>query len=186
MTNYYDVLGVSPDATPEEIKEAYRKRAFETHPDRSSEAEAHEAFVQVKAAYETLSDPQARARYDRARANGQSNKQTRGAPRGRRQGGANASQPGDRVRQYYRRRRQRRSVVRDPSYRMMRLADAPPFVMRYAGTAAVVALVVYLVLGAEPIVTMLVAATVVVSSVCILDLLDDVILGGRGKDLLSR
>lgn len=181
--NYYDVLGVSPDATPEEIKEAYRKRAFETHPDRSSEAEAHEEFVQVKAAYETLSDPKARARHDRARRNGGADG---GAPSRQRTTGSNGVQPGDRVRQYYRRRRQRRSAVRDPSYRTMRLSDAPPFVLKYASTAAVIALVVYLVMGAAPIVTVLVAATVVVSSVCILDLLDDVILGGRGKDLLSR
>ncbi len=185
MANYYDVLGVDPDATPEQIKEAYRKRALETHPDRNTEAEAHEEFVRVKAAYETLSDSRARARYDRSRRDPAGGS---GEAVGPRTGRAAAGQPepGDRVRQYYRRRRQRHNAVRDRSHRPMRLSDAPPFVIKYASTAAIVALAVYLVMGAAPIVTVLVAATAVVSSVCILDLLDDVILGGRGKDLLSR
>ncbi|NBB74833.1 MAG: DnaJ domain-containing protein [Bacteroidetes bacterium] len=68
MTDYYEVLDVRPDATQEEIKEAYRKRAFETHPDRRGDADAHEEFVEVRTAYDTLSDPHARARYDRKRA----------------------------------------------------------------------------------------------------------------------
>ncbi|RWC75336.1 MAG: J domain-containing protein [Mesorhizobium sp.] len=59
----YAALGVSPTVTAEEIKNAYRRRAKETHPDTSNKASAA-LFQQVNAAYETLSDPGARAAYD--------------------------------------------------------------------------------------------------------------------------
>ncbi|MEI9407652.1 J domain-containing protein [Mesorhizobium salmacidum] len=59
----YAVIGVSPVATAEEIKNAFRRRAKETHPDTSSNPSAT-LFQQVNAAYKILSDPEARAEYD--------------------------------------------------------------------------------------------------------------------------
>ena len=63
--NPYDVLGVTRDASPEEIKQAYRRLAMELHPDRNpDDAEAAERFKDVNAAYDVLSDPDKRARHE--------------------------------------------------------------------------------------------------------------------------
>jgi molecular chaperone DnaJ len=63
--DYYQVLGVSRDASEEEIKKAYRKLALECHPDRNpSNKEAEERFKECTEAYEILRDAQKRARYD--------------------------------------------------------------------------------------------------------------------------
>lgn len=177
MTDYYEVLDVRPDATQDEIKEAYRKRAFETHPDRRSDAEAHEEFVEVRAAYDTLSDPHARARYDRRRARSGSQADPIQDPSG--------AQPGQWVRQQYRQRRQQRTARRR-TRGLVSVAHASPGVMKYAGSVALGAMGVYALLGAGPIVTVLVWSIAGVFGLCILDLLDDVVLGGRVKDLLSR
>lgn len=67
MMDCYAVLGVRQDASQEEIKEAYRKRALECHPDQADEGEeaaAKEEFQRVRKAFELLSDPQKRAKYD--------------------------------------------------------------------------------------------------------------------------
>lgn len=62
----YQVLGVRPDATQEQIKRAYRRLARENHPDaHPDESEKIERFKAAAAAYEVLSDPAARAVYDR-------------------------------------------------------------------------------------------------------------------------
>ncbi len=64
--DYYDVLGVPRDATPEQIKKAYRALAKKYHPDRNPGDRSAEArFKQVQEAYDVLSDPQKRALYDR-------------------------------------------------------------------------------------------------------------------------
>jgi len=63
--DYYEVLGVSRDATDEEIKKAFRKLAFEYHPDRNREDGAADKFKEVNEAYEVLSDSSKRAVYDR-------------------------------------------------------------------------------------------------------------------------
>ncbi|MDE0584162.1 molecular chaperone DnaJ [Planococcus sp. A6] len=62
--DYYEVLGVSKDASKEEIKKAYRKLSKQYHPDINKEADASEKFQEVKEAYEVLSDEQKRAQYD--------------------------------------------------------------------------------------------------------------------------
>jgi molecular chaperone DnaJ len=63
--DYYEVLGVAKDASPEDIKKAYRKLARQYHPDVNKAADAEEKFKEVKEAYDVLSEPQKRAQYDR-------------------------------------------------------------------------------------------------------------------------
>ncbi len=63
MNDYYEILGVSKDATEEDIKKAYRKKARLLHPDYAG-PESEEAFKELSVAYETLSDPQKRQMYD--------------------------------------------------------------------------------------------------------------------------
>ena len=65
MTDYYKTLGLQKGASAEEIKKAYRKLAFEFHPDRNSgNAEAEKRFKEINEAYDVLSDEKKRREYD--------------------------------------------------------------------------------------------------------------------------
>lgn len=63
--DYYEVLGVSKNASDDEIKKAYKKMAIKYHPDRNpDDKEAEAKFKEAAEAYDVLRDPQKRARYD--------------------------------------------------------------------------------------------------------------------------
>jgi curved DNA-binding protein len=63
--DYYEVLGISRDASAEEVQQAYRKLARRHHPDVNKNPEAEERFKEINEAYQVLKDPKTRARYDR-------------------------------------------------------------------------------------------------------------------------
>src|SRR5215831_10490836 len=64
--DFYEVLGLKRDASPEEIKKAYRQLALKNHPDKNpGNAEAEKRFKEAAEAYEVLSDQSKRQRYDR-------------------------------------------------------------------------------------------------------------------------
>lgn len=62
--DYYEVLGLNKKASDEEIKKAFREKALEYHPDRNKELDAPEKFKRINEAFQVLSDPVKRARYD--------------------------------------------------------------------------------------------------------------------------
>jgi len=63
--DYYQILGVSRDVDKDELKRAYRRLARQYHPDVNKESGAEEKFKEISRAYEVLSEPETRARYDR-------------------------------------------------------------------------------------------------------------------------
>ena len=63
--DYYQILGVSRDVDKDELKRAYRRLARQYHPDVNKEAGAEEKFKEINRAYEVLSEPETRSRYDR-------------------------------------------------------------------------------------------------------------------------
>ncbi len=63
--DYYEILGVAREVDKEEIKQAYRRLARKYHPDVNKDAGAEERFKEINLAYEVLSEPETRARYDR-------------------------------------------------------------------------------------------------------------------------
>lgn len=65
MADYYELLGVGRQASADELKKAYRRRARDLHPDTNPDPAAAEEFKELSRAYEVLSDPDQRARYDR-------------------------------------------------------------------------------------------------------------------------
>jgi curved DNA-binding protein len=78
--DYYQVLGVQRDASPDEIKRAYRKLARELHPDRNKAADAAAKFSKIGEAYEVLSDPDKRQKYDALGANWKAGQEFRPPP----------------------------------------------------------------------------------------------------------
>ena len=64
LKDYYKILGISKDASNQEIKSAYRELAKKWHPDVCNEPNAHEKFIEISEAYEILKDPVKRQQYD--------------------------------------------------------------------------------------------------------------------------
>ena len=78
--DYYDIMGVDKNATPEDIKRAHRKLARKFHPDVSKEKDAETHFKAVAEAYDVLKDPEKRAAYDDAALNQHAGQEFRPPP----------------------------------------------------------------------------------------------------------
>ena len=65
QSDYYEILGLPRDCTPEDVKRAFRRLALKYHPDHNKEENATEKFKEINEAYQVLRDPQLRAKYDR-------------------------------------------------------------------------------------------------------------------------
>lgn len=62
--SHYEILGILPNATDDEVKKSYKRLAIKYHPDKTSDPQHHELFIKIQKAYETLRDPQSRNQYD--------------------------------------------------------------------------------------------------------------------------
>jgi len=80
MSSFYDILGVSKEASDTEIKKAYRSLSLEFHPDRNPDPNATTKFQEISEAYETLSDPVKKQEYDHRQLYGDQNPFARGRP----------------------------------------------------------------------------------------------------------
>ena len=90
--DYYEVLEVTKEATAEVIKKAYRKKAIQFHPDKNpGDKVAEEKFKEAAEAYDVLSDPEKRSRYDQFGHAGVSGAAGNGGPFGGGFGGAGMS-----------------------------------------------------------------------------------------------
>lgn len=78
--DYYEIMGLKREASPEDIKRAYRKLARKYHPDVSKEKNAEEKFKELGEAYEVLRDPQKRANYDLLGSNWKANQEFKPPP----------------------------------------------------------------------------------------------------------
>lgn len=78
MTNYYDILGVSKDASYDEIKKSYRKLSLKYHPDKTGGEDTK--FKEINEAYTVLSNPGQRENYDMQMMNGQNDQNNQGVP----------------------------------------------------------------------------------------------------------
>lgn len=72
MKDYYSILGVQENTTPDELKKAYRALAMKYHPDRNKSSEAESKFKEINEAYDTLSNEEKKHEYDQNRRFGQS------------------------------------------------------------------------------------------------------------------
>lgn len=64
MSDYYQVLGIAPSATEEEVKRSFKKLAVKYHPDKTDNKDHHQLFIKINEAYETLKSPEARRKYN--------------------------------------------------------------------------------------------------------------------------
>src|SRR3546814_14216343 len=98
MKDPYDVLGVSRDASQDEIKKAYRKLAKELHPDLNPDDKiVEQRFKEVTVAYHVLSDPETRAKFDRGEVNADGTPRQESAFHRASAGGLAGGRPGGRA-----------------------------------------------------------------------------------------
>jgi DnaJ-class molecular chaperone len=67
MQSYYEVLGISPDATQGEIRKTFFRVSLEKHPDKAGQSQQTHEYVIIISAYQTLKDATSRAKYDASR-----------------------------------------------------------------------------------------------------------------------